>query len=55
MPLQYIQAVCIHYDVEAQQSTLCYTPPRVSQPIKKVSLGMHTLGDNLVQTLIVEV
>ena len=51
MPLPYVHAVCIHYKVAVQHSTLHCTPPRLLQYIKKVSLGMHTIGDNLVPTL----
>ena len=41
----------MHHKVAAQDSILCYTPLRLSKHTKKVSLGMHTVGDNLIKTL----
>ena len=50
MPLQCAYAVWIYYKVAAQHSILHYTPPRLLQHSKKASLGIHTLGDNFLQT-----
>ena len=48
--LQCMHAIHMHHEIAAYHSTLHFKPLRFAQYSIKISMGMHTLGDNLVQT-----